>query len=440
MFYIIETDTQLERLQSLGRLGGFVDIVPTNYYYHPKLTSTVAVYLRPINSKHGFIIPIDHSDGLNTEKIIVDKVISKFTDFYVWDKKEFLYHFIQQSANDIQLLYLLNSNKRLDIRYDSGLHSYYYNKFNGKKNINNLIPLSKHIERAEKRYEEVKKVLNLPKDESYNFYNKIATTVFFMFEQSGLSIHEENFVKLFKPKVPEYNIEDRIAYTYFNPYNITSRPTNSFNSVNFSAIPHKKEYRDCFIPKNDRFVEFDFDGYHIRILADQLGYKLTKESAHKQLAKMYIDKDIISEEEYKQVKQTNFQALYGQIPEKYKDVEFFKLIQEYIDKLWEEFTGSGKVICPISNRVFKIDMDTPQKLMNYVMQNLETSYNILIFKNLLRYLKDKKSDVVLYTYDSVVLDFSEEDNINTIKEIKEILENNGLLPVNIKHSQNLNFN
>ena len=41
MFYIIETDTQLERLQSFGRLGGYVDIVPTNYFYHPKLTSTV---------------------------------------------------------------------------------------------------------------------------------------------------------------------------------------------------------------------------------------------------------------------------------------------------------------------------------------------------------------------------------------------------------------
>ena len=37
MFYIIETDTQLERLQSFGRLGGYVDIIPTNYFYHPKL-------------------------------------------------------------------------------------------------------------------------------------------------------------------------------------------------------------------------------------------------------------------------------------------------------------------------------------------------------------------------------------------------------------------
>ena len=41
----------------------------------------------------------------------------------------------------------------------------------------------------------------------------------------------------------------------------------------------------------------------------------------------------------------------------------------------------------------------PQKLMNYVMQSLETSRNILILKEVLRYLKDKKSKIVLYTYD-----------------------------------------
>ena len=440
MFYIIETKDQLRRLLSLRKEKTYLEVVSGNDNFHPSLTNTLAVYLRPESTNHGFIIPIEHSDGLNTEKYIVEKVLSKFNDLYVWDKKELLYHFILKSANDLQLLYLLNKNKRFDSRHDTSTHSYYYNKFGSKNYVNNIVPLSIHYERAEKRYEEIKKIMYLPKDESFDFYNRVALTVFFMFEQNGIGVHEENFINLFKPKDPEYNIQDRTVYTYFNPYNITSRPTNSFNSVNFSAIPHKKEYRDCFIPKNDRFVEFDFDGYHIRILADQLGYELTNESAHKQLAKMYTDKEVISEEEYKQIKQTNFHALYGQIPEKYKDVEFFRLIQQYVDKLWEEFTGSGKVVCPISNRVFKIDMDTPQKLMNYVIQNLETSYNILIFKNLLQYLRNKVSKVVLYTYDSVVIDFSEKDGNDTINEIKEILQYNNTFPVNIKQSNNLNFN
>ena len=82
MFYIIETDTQLERLQSFGRLGGYVDIVPSNYFYHPKLTSTVAVYIRPTNSKHGFIVPIDHDEGLNVDKERVYEILKSYSTLY----------------------------------------------------------------------------------------------------------------------------------------------------------------------------------------------------------------------------------------------------------------------------------------------------------------------------------------------------------------------
>ena len=68
MFYIVEEESKLQSLENFIRVGCFVDIIPTNDLYHPKLTKTVAVYIRMINSKHGFIIPIDHNDGLNVEK------------------------------------------------------------------------------------------------------------------------------------------------------------------------------------------------------------------------------------------------------------------------------------------------------------------------------------------------------------------------------------
>ena len=69
--------------------------------------------------------------------------------------------------------------------------------------------------------------------------------------------------------------------------------TNSFNSVNYAAIPHSEKHRKAFKPQNDFFVEFDFDGYHLRLLCEQIGYPLTNESAHKQLAKLYFNKDEI---------------------------------------------------------------------------------------------------------------------------------------------------
>ena len=59
--------------------------------------------------------------------------------------------------------------------------------------------------------------------ESYNFISK------FVFSK----VIKDRFIELFKPNVPEYSIEGSNIFTYYNPYNVTSRPTNAFNSVNF---------------------------------------------------------------------------------------------------------------------------------------------------------------------------------------------------------------
>ena len=75
--------------------------------------------------------------------------------------------------------------------------------------------------------------------------------------------------------------------------------------------------------------------------------------------------------------------------------------------------------------------------MNYVMQSLETSRNIIILKEVLRYLKEKKTKVVLYTYDALLFDFSKEDGKDTLKDIKKILESDGKYPVKFKYSNNL---
>ena len=96
-------------------------------------------------------------------------------------------------------------------------------------------------------------------------------------------------------------------------------------------------------------------------------------------------------------------------------------------------------MAPISGKSFSKELKDlhPQKLMNYVMQSLETSRNILILKNILRYLKDKKSNVVLYTYDALLFDFSKEDGRETLDDIKEILEEDGKYPIKFKHSKDL---
>jgi hypothetical protein len=436
VFYIVEQEEKLKNLESLIRLGAYVDVVSSNDLYHPKLNSTVAVYIRLLKSEHGYIIPIDHSEGLNILKDRIYEILLKANELYTLDKKKLLYHFNLQAAIDLSLLYSMVKYDKLEYSYDL---NFFYNKYRDYKDINKLIPISILFDSCEKVYDKVKSVINYKIPNNFDFYNKIATNVYFLLEQGGLGIYYDSFNKLFTPRNPLYNIEDNIAFTQYNLYNVTSRPTNAFNSVNFAAIPKSPEHRKCFRPTGDYFVEFDFDGYHLRLLCEQIGYTLSNESAHKQLAKQYFNKEEITEDEYDKAKQINFHAIYGKIPEKWAHLEIFTKIDDYIKELWRQYQDDGKVLAPISGKPFTSTLKemNPQKLMNYVMQSLETSRNILILKDILRYLQTKKTKAVLYTYDSILFDFCKEDGKETLEDIKEILESDSKYPVKFKFSKDL---
>lgn len=439
MFYIVEQESKLESLERLVRLGAYVDVIPANSLYHPKLTSTVAVYIRLLGSEHGYIIPIDHDEGLNTSKERVSRILLKSTKLYTLNKKELLYHFNIQGAIDLSLLYSMTKYEKLDYSRENSSINVTYNKYSDLSYVNKLIPISKLYESCEKVYDKIKKIIDYNIPDSFDFYNNTATNVFFLIEQAGLGIYYDEYTEIFKPRNPIYNTIDNKVLTSYNLYNVTSRPTNAFNSVNFAAIPKSEQHRKSFHPTGDYFVELDFDGYHLRLLCEQIGYTLSRESAHTQLAKQYFNKEEITEEEYDTAKQINFHAIYGKIPEKWAHLEIFTKIDEYIKELWKQFEDDGEVLAPISGKPFTTTLKDmhPQKLMNYIMQSLETSRNVLILKEVLRYLKNKKTKLVLYTYDALLFDFNKEDGKETLEELKEILESGGKYPIKFKYSNDL---
>lgn len=439
MFYIVETPEQIQLLKNLGRKGGYVEVISSNDYYHPLLTTTVAVYLRPLDHPEGYIIPISHDEGLNVSKECVYDILKQYTTLFTFNKKELMYHFVLPAVTDISLLYAMTNYNRLELPRSNSTCTWYYNRFADFKDINVIIPIAKLFEKCEDNYEALKAILQYAIPNGFDFYNKTATSVFFMIERSGLRVTYQSFVELFKPNNPAYNIEDNIAYTSYNLYNNTSRPTNTFNSVNFAAIPKAPEFRKAIIPQNDVFVEMDFDGYHLRLLCEQIGYELTEESAHVQLARLYFGKDEIAEEEYAKAKQINFHAIYGKIPPEYAFLEVFDKIEKYIAKLWKQFNEQGYVEDPISGKRFTKDLPEmhPQKLMNYMMQSLETSRNILILKDVLMFLSKKKSKLSLYTYDAIVFDFDKSDGKETLEQLESIMNSQGKYPVKFKYSNNL---
>ena len=443
MFYIIESPEQLNYLCALGKNEAYVEIISSNDRYHGLLTGTVAAYVRPIGHGEGYIIPVNHSEGLNVSKDRIQSILNCFGTLYTFNKKAFLYHFSHGNINDVNLMYTMKEYESLQLPNPPQTIQWYYNRFSEKEDLNTIIPLPKLFERCERNYRALEETIQeykfMIEDPSWKFYNNLAMGVFYLSEQSGVRVVYDQFVEKFTPTNPRFSIANNIAYTNYNLYNPTSRPTSAFNAVNFAAIPKKEEYRKCFIPKKGKFVEFDFDGYHIRLIADVVNYEFTSESVHTQLGRLYFDKQELTPEEYLQSKQTTFQIMYGGVPDKYRHIEFFDKVATFINKLWEEFTENGIVRAPISQKPFYSTLKdmNPQKLFNYVIQSLETSRNVLILREVLSYLRTKKSKVALYTYDAILFDFNLEDGKETLENLKKILEQEGKYPVKFKYSNNL---
>ena len=67
----------------------------------------------------------------------------------------------------------------------------------------------------------------------------------------------------------------------------------------------------------------------------------------------------------------------------------------------------------------------PQKLFNYLLQNLETAKNVTILWDIIKILKNQKTKLVLYTYDAFLLDFEDTEE-HTLERILNVFEKNKL--------------
>ncbi len=147
--------------------------------------------------------------------------------------------------------------------------------------------------------------------------------------------------------------------------------------------------------------------------------------------------------DYNKDKELTYKQLYGRVFQQFKELEVFKKVQAYTDDLWDKFQNEGSIKCPISGHVYKKEEllkegneMKPQKLLNYVLQNLETAMNIRILWEIFKSLKGRKTKLVLYTYDSFLFDFKEGEE-DLMVEIASIINNNKL---QIKESYGNTYN
>ena len=414
MFWLIENKEQFEVLKNSGFKEAFVEVISNNPYQHPSQNSIIGFYVRPIKGHKGYILPVSHPECENVFEDEVYLYLKGLEKIYVRDKKEFLHYTILKQLVDITL------GSPPYILPQTTAHSTLYRRFPDLKTVNQLVPITKHYEVCEQIYDDLEHRVNTVVNP---FYNDKATLVFNAIERNGIKIDKNEFEKHFHP------VENDVVYTSYNYKTLTTRPSNKFGGVNYAALSHKDGSRKSFIPHNDIFVEFDISAYHPTLAAMLVDYDFGSGDIHQAFADMY-------KVDYAKAKELTFKQLYGGVFDNYKDLPFFKATSEYIRTTWETFQTEGFITCPISNYEYKRDVlenMNPQKLFNYILQNMETSLNIEVLFRIFKLLKGRNTKLVLYTYDSFLFDVdkSEEFLLDNIKEVfyklkLQLKEKNGI--------------
>lgn len=274
----------------------------------------------------------------------------------------------------------------------------FYRKRVGQACSNFLIDLAK----LQQYYRDIIDKLPIDKELVNPFYNTVKE-VYHTIEKSGIAVNEQ----LFRNAFPSSGyLKDGKAYTKYNLYTSTGRPSNRFAGVNYAALNKEDSTRECFMSRypNGKLIEIDFTSYHPRILASLTKYSISdQENIYEHLAKQYFG-DNPTQEQVTQSKEMTFRQLYGGINRQYLHIDYFARIQMLTDTLWQIYSKQGFINSLISKRkISGIEDATPTKVLNYFIQLQETEQNVQLLSQIFAKLP---TDIlpILYTYDSVLFD------------------------------------
>ena len=380
---------------------------------HPVDNKLSLLYVQLLNGEE-FILPFDHSETLNIDIPNLESDTRKYT----YDRKR-LNHFIKlDNVIDVNLMHYMGTNLPLSVEtIDTNAHNFFNMRYYKKENINTIIPVLKHLEYCRELAKVVKDTItkyNEYVNVSYN--NEILDNLTYI-ESNGLQTTTE------------------LVYSEYNVFTSTGRPSNRFGGTNFAALNKTDGSRKPYISrfKNGVLVEMDYDAYHLRLIADKVDYKFPKGSVHEHMAKFYgVD--------YEESKRKSFHYLYGGIPIDVVQLNpYFSRVYDFIKDLWKEYNSKEFIISDIYNRrIYKKNLRdmNANKLFNYTIQLMETESNMRVLTKLIPEIKDDKSKLVLYNYDSFLFDFNMEDGLEYLNRVKDILEQDSKFPVKVSWGLN----
>ena len=380
---------------------------------HSANTKLSLLYVQLLSGNE-FILPFNHSETINIELPNLESDTKKYT----YDRKK-LNHFIKlDNVIDVNLIHYMATNVPLSIEeIDTNAHNFFNMRYYKKENINTIIPVLKHLEKCRKISQLLKDTIikhNQTVNMSYN--NEVLDNLTYI-ESNGLQT------------------TTGLVYSEYNVFTSTGRPSNRFGGTNFAALNKTDGSRKPYVSrfKNGVLVEMDFDAYHLRLIADKVDYEFPEGSVHEHMAKFYGC-------DYEEAKRKSFHYLYGGIPIDVVQLNpFFSKVYDFVNELWKVYNSKEFIVSDIYNRrIYKKNLSdmNANKLFNYTIQLMETENNMKVLTKLIPEIKDDRSTLVLYSYDSFLFDFNMEDGLEYLEKVKNLLEQNGKFPVKVSWGLN----
>lgn len=325
---------------------------------------------------------------------------------------------IEQICPDSLRERLMVQNKKLDAFYRSFVES--------KINLNDncffdLVPEHFLLEYCEIKSKIVDSVFeNYEKPENYFFYltlEKLIAKIRSTDLNLDLKINTNKILKKKEFINSIKNTNKNISYNQFGTK--TGRLTTQPGS--FPILTMNSDFRSIIKPKNDHFIELDYNAAEARTLLSLANKEQPKEDIHEWNAKkLNISRD--------EAKKGLFAWLYGSRKPEYDRFSDLYDIKSVLDKYYD-----GKYVQNPFGR--KIEAD-PFHALNYLVQSTTAD---LVLRQILKidsYLENRKTFVSFIIHDAVFLDVADNES-EIIRDIYNLFANNDLdiFPVNLSRGQ-----
>lgn len=330
-------------------------------------------------------INFTHPDELKSTVDLNDIVLTE--NSLVFNKKALMYHGFDGGIDLNSYLHYYTGDSINSKEFYPKVMEILLNRFFKIQELGHIVPLANQLDYARRISEYVliaKPFSNnqIISKECIDYCNDF-TNIFYQIEKSDIIVGEE------------------IKKQNYMWYTSTSRPSNTWDTFNFSALNKKDGSRNKIRSRFDggKIVQFDYDAFHIKLLAKILEHEFDYHPYEQLRNELNLSMD------YDTFKSKIFQNIYGGITDDFIQHPFMKKIQALIDELWCGYKKSNRVQSLFYGKLFRdIQGATPNKVFNYVLQSLETEYNVKKIKTILPLLNDKQSVFMMYLYDAFVFD------------------------------------